>query len=43
MKASTMGETVANRGGQALHRGCSNFRDNRYNHNSYLEEADMSS
>lgn len=42
MKELTMGETVASRGGQTLHRGCSNFRDNSNNH-SYLEEADMSS
>jgi hypothetical protein len=38
-KASMTGKTVANRGRQALHRGCGNFRDNSYNDNSYLEEA----
>jgi hypothetical protein len=45
MKVLTMGATVASRGrNKLLHRGCSNFRDNRYNHDdSYLEEANMSS
>ena len=47
MKALTTETTVASRGNRQLLRpGCSNFgdiRDNRYNNDSYLEEADMSS
>jgi hypothetical protein len=44
MKASTTtGMTVARLGRQAPCRRDSKFRDNSYNHNSYLQEADMSS
>lgn len=42
-KALTMDATVASRGQEALRRGRSSFRDNRFNDNSYLEEAYMSS
>ncbi len=37
MKASTTEMTVASCGRWLLHLACSNFRDNSYNHHSYLE------
>jgi hypothetical protein len=43
-KALTTETTVASRGNPKLLRpGRGNFGDNRYNNDSYLEEADMSS